>query len=455
MTTEKILNLQRSYFDSGRTLDTTFRQKALVRLRQSILNHTDELYSALQSDLGKSQTEAYMTEIGLTLSALKYTLRHLRQWTRKKRVSTPLAQFHAKSIIYKEPHGVVLIMSPWNYPVLLTLEPLIGAIAAGNCVIIKNSPYSTLSNKVLNSIISEAFELQHVAIPEDNSGDTSFLDLKYDYIFFTGSPKTGKTVMSAAAKHLTPVTLELGGKSPCIVDSSADIEMAARRIVFGKFLNCGQTCVAPDYLIVEKSIETVLVQAIIKEIKKQYGENVSDNPDYGKIINSTHFNRLISLIDKGKIIFGGEYNSERLQIYPTLIGDVSPDDAIMQEEIFGPLLPVITYDTTEEAIAFVNSRPRPLALYLFTNNKSIEGQVVSLLHFGGGCINDTIIHLASSALPFGGTGNSGMGSYHGKFSFDTFSRNKSIVKKYCWIDLPFRYQPYTKIKDFLIRLFLR
>lgn len=452
MTTEDTLRLQREYFNSGKTLDINFRLNALKKLRLSILKNIDKLYDALKTDLGKSDFETYMTEIGLTLNALRYTCKHLKHWARPQRVATPLSQFHARSTIYKEPHGVVLIMAPWNYPVLLTLEPLIGAIAAGNCVIIKNSPYSTATNAAIRTIISECFEPQYVAIPDD---DADFLNLHYDYIFFTGSPATGKIVMSAAAKYLTPVTLELGGKSPCIVTSSADIKLAARRIVFGKYLNCGQTCVAPDYILVDKSVEQSLVQALIEEIKAQYGDNTGNNPDYGKIINAKHFGRITSLINKDKVLYGGEYNADTGQIFPTILGNISPDDAIMQEEIFGPLLPILTYNTTDEAIGFVNSRPRPLALYLFANNSATEKRILSLLHFGGGCINDTIIHLASSTLPFGGTGNSGMGSYHGKFSFDTFSRNKSIVKKFNWIDLPFRYQPYTKIKESLIKLFLK
>lgn len=456
MQTETIVEAQRRFFAAGKPLDVKFRMRMLDRLKQALLQYENKLYQAMKEDLGKSKEEAYMCELGLTLSELRYIRRHVKAWSRDKYVPTPLAQFHGRSFKVQEPYGVVLIMSPWNYPVLLTLEPLIGAIAAGNCCVIKPSAYAPETSRVLAEMIGNYFPKQYIAVVEGGREENqSLLEQKFDSIFFTGSVNVGKLVMEKAAAHLTPVTLELGGKSPCIVDHTADLKLAARRIVFGKYLNCGQTCVAPDYVLAERSIHDKLVEYIKKEIRQMYGEDPLNNEQYGKMVNEKHFERVLGLIDPEKVIAGGGNDPEKLKIEPTVLDHVQESDAVMQEEIFGPILPILTVDSVEEAYAFVQSRPRPLALYLFTRSRRTEKCFVRKAIFGGGCINDTIIHLATSQMGFGGVGNSGMGSYHGKKSFETFSHEKSIVKKYHWIDLPMRYQPYSHWKSMLVRLFLR
>ncbi len=456
MQTEALMEKQRSFFDSGKTLDISFRVRALDRLEQSLLACEDRLYAALRKDLGKSRAEAYMCEVGLTLSELRYMKKHVRSFSRSRRVRTPLAQFHAKSFTVQEPYGVVLIMSPWNYPVLLTLEPLIGAIAAGNCCVIKPSAYAPATSSVLTRMLSEAYEEGYVAAVEGGRRENEhLLEQKFDYIFFTGGVKVGKLVMEKASVHLTPVTLELGGKSPCIIDHTADLRTAARRLVFGKYLNCGQTCVAPDYVLVDAQVQRELLACICREIRKQYGEQPLQNDAYGKMINRKHFDRVLGLIDREKLVCGGEYKEDTLQIAPTVLGDVTEEDAVMQEEIFGPVLPVLPVASMEEAYAFVKRRPRPLALYLFTADRKTEDRFLRDVSFGGGCVNDTVIHLATSRMGFGGVGNSGMGSYHGRKSFETFSHEKSMVKKYNWLDLPMRYQPYNERKEKLVRMFVR
>jgi aldehyde dehydrogenase (NAD+) len=359
-------------------------------------------------------------------------------------------------MIVQEPYGVVLVMSPWNYPFLLSLEPLIGAIAAGNTVVLKPSAYSPNTSNIIAKIIEEVFDSSYVSVVKGGrEANQSLLEEKFDYIFFTGGVSVGKLVMQKASAHLTPVTLELGGKSPCIVERSADLQIAARRIVFGKFLNCGQTCIAPDYILVEESIHDEFVKHLMNELPLMYGENILDNPNYGKIINRKHFDRLLGLIAPQKVVYGGKSDANSLRIEPTILDHVTSDDAVMQEEIFGPLLPILSVRDMDEAYQFVQSRPRPLALYLFTNNAGIEKRFVQQVPFGGGCINDTIIHIATKNLPFGGIGNSGMGRYHGKYTFDTFSHEKAVVKKYTWLDLHMRYQPYTRWKEKLIRFFLK
>lgn len=432
--------------------DVDARAATLDRLKNAVDEYEGQLVAALNADLGKSPTEAYMTEIGLVKSALSYMRHNIYSWARKRTVPTPIANFPARSYILREPFGVVLVMVPWNYPVLLSLEPLLGALAAGNTVVLKFSPFAGNTAKVITRMLSSLFKPEYVAVIDD---EADFLAPQYDYIFFTGSPATGKLVMKAAAEHLTPLTLELGGKSPCIVHRSADIRLAARRIVFGKFLNCGQTCVAPDYLLVDRVVKDKLVEALRNEIILQYGHQPLKNDNYGKIINNVHFNRLLSLIDCTKVIHGGNSSPESLQIEPTILDGVIPTDAIMQQEIFGPLLPILTFDEISEVEQFVSSRPKPLALYLFADNAKVEKFVTSRLSFGGGCVNDTIMHLASSHLPFGGVGMSGMGYYHGKYSYYTFSRPKSIVSKSPLLDIPIRYQPYSKMKNFFLRLFLK
>lgn len=373
-----------------------------------------------------------------------------------KRVVTPLAQFAARSFRSPSPYGTVLIMSPWNYPVLLTLEPLIDAIAAGNTVVIKPSAYAEHTSAVLKEMLKECFPSEYVAVVTGGRAENkALLEQRFDKIFFTGGKTVGREVLRHAAEYLTPVTLELGGKSPCIVDKSAKIPLAAKRIVFGKYLNCGQTCVAPDYILCDRTVSDELILALQKEITAQFGEDPLKNPDYGKIINRKHYDRIMGLIDPDKVVCGGCGDGQSLRIAPTIMKNVTFSDTVMGEEIFGPVLPILTYDTLEEAIDIVEEHPHPLALYLFSEDKGAQKKVLELCHFGGGCINDTIIHLATSAMPFGGVGESGMGGYHGKTGFETFSHFRSIVDKKTWMDLPIRYQRYSRMKERLLRVFLR
>ena len=397
-----------------------------------------------------------MCETGLVLSEITYMLKHIRSFAKEKNVLTPLAQFHSRSFKKPSPYGVALIMSPWNYPFLLTIDPLIDALAAGNTVVLKPSAYSPYTSAVIQSMIEECFDTRYVAvITGGRAENTCLLNEHFDYIFFTGSQTVGKEVMRHAAAHLTPVTLELGGKSPCIVEESANIKLAARRIVFGKYLNCGQTCVAPDYIYCDRKIKDQLLAEIKRQIKRQFRSEPLTNKNYGKIINEKHFDRITKLIDSSKVVFGGKCDRTTLKIEPTVMDHVTFDDAVMQEEIFGPILPILTYDSLDQAIHKINSMPHPLALYVFTSDKTAARKVTARCGFGGGCINDTIIHLATSEMGFGGFGESGMGSYHGKDGFRTFSHYKSIVDKKTWLDLPMRYQPYRKINEKLIHLFLK
>lgn len=452
----QILKKQNKYFASGATKSLNSRLNSLKILKKAIETYEDELYAALKKDLGKSKEEAFMCEIGLTLSEISWLIKHLKGLMRKKYVRTPLAQLAAKSFISPSPYGTVLIISPWNYPVLLTLEPLADAIAAGNTAVLKPSAYAQAISKVLTKMIEEYFNPKLVAVVTGGRAENqALLRQKFEKIFFTGSKDVGKEVMRHAAEHLTPVTLELGGKSPCIVEKSAKISLAAKRIVFGKFLNCGQTCVAPDYILCDEKIKNRLVFAIKKEITSQFGEKPLDSPDYGKIINSKHFNRLKGLINEEKTVCGGKCDEETERIEPTVMTDITWEDAVMKEEIFGPLLPVITYKTLNEAVSVIESHPHPLALYCFTEDKRVENYVLKRCRFGGGCINDTIIHLATSEMPFGGVGESGMGCYHGKAGFEEFSHLRSIVDKKTWVDMSVRYQPYSKIKAGILRLFLK
>ena len=453
---QALLGRQRAYFAGGGTLPVPARIRALERLEQALLAHEEDLYQALRADLGKSRTESYLCEVGLTLSELRYVRRHVKAWSRRRPALPSLAQLPGRCFLQPEPYGVVLILSPWNYPVLLTLEPLIGALAAGNCAVVKPSAYSPNTSAVLSALIEEALPQEHAAVIQGGRQENqTLLGQKFDYIFFTGSVSVGREVMAQAATHLTPVTLELGGKSPCIVDGTADLALAARRIVFGKFLNCGQTCVAPDYLLVQREKKDALLAQIAREIVRMYGEHPLESPDYGKIINEKHFRRLLGLLDSDKLVLGGERDPAALRIPPTILDNVTGEDPVMQEEIFGPILPVLPVDSLEEAIAFVRERPRPLALYLFTSSREAERRVFSQLSFGGGCVNDTILHLASSHLPFGGVGDSGMGAYHGKYSFLTFSHEKGILKTSTRLDVPLRYPPYTVRKERWARKLLK
>lgn len=451
-----IVKKQRAYFYTGATLNVDFRLAALKKLKAAIQKRQDEIHAAIQADLGKSAFESYMCETGLTLSEISYMLKHTRSFAREKRVPTPLAQFHSRSFTKSSPYGSVLIMSPWNYPFLLTIEPLVDAIAAGNTAVLKPSAYSPNTSAVIKELIEDCFPPEFVTvITGGRSENTCLLKEHFDYIFFTGSQAVGKEVMHQAAEHLTPVTLELGGKSPCLVDRTANLKLAARRIVFGKFLNCGQTCVAPDYIYCDPAIKDQLVEEIKKEIRRQFTGDPLSVSTYGKIINEKHFQRILKLMDPAKTVCGGSTLPEKLKIAPTVMDNVTFSDPVMQEEIFGPVLPVLTWDSLEGAVAKINSMAHPLALYLFTSDKKTARFVTSHCGFGGGCINDTIIHLATSEMGFGGFSESGMGSYHGKAGFLTFSHTKSIVDKKTWLDLPMRYQPYRKLNDKLIHIFLR
>lgn len=452
----QIVENQRTYFYTGATLPLSHRIEALKKIQSYILTHEAEIGKAIRKDLGKSDFESYMCETGLVLSEITYMLKHIRSFAKEKNVLTPLTQFHSRSFKKPSPYGVALIMSPWNYPFLLTIDPLIDALAAGNTVVLKPSAYSPYTSAVIQSMIEECFDTRYVAvITGGRAENTCLLNEHFDYIFFTGSQTVGKEVMRHAAAHLTPVTLELGGKSPCIVEESANIKLAARRIVFGKYLNCGQTCVAPDYIYCDRKIKDQLLAEIKRQIKRQFRSEPLTNKNYGKIINEKHFDRITKLIDSSKVVFGGKCDRTTLKIEPTVMDHVTFDDAVMQEEIFGPILPILTYDSLDQAIHKINSMPHPLALYVFTSDKTAARKVTARCGFGGGCINDTIIHLATSEMGFGGFGESGMGSYHGKDGFRTFSHYKSIVDKKTWLDLPMRYQPYRKINEKLIHLFLK
>lgn len=451
---KKSLERQRSYFATGQTYDVSFRLEMLKTLQKSIIAHESEIFDALKKDLNKSPFEAYETEVGITLQELQYVIKHVRSWAKPERVKTPLLHFKSTSFILSEPYGVVLIMSPWNYPLQLSIAPLIGSIAAGNCTLIKPSAYSPATSAVIAKIVRECFDEGFVAVIEGGrEANQALLKEKFDYIFFTGSVEVGKTVMAAAAENLTPVTLELGGKSPCIVDCNTNLEITARRIVWGKCLNAGQTCVAPDYLLVHKDVKNDLLNSMKKYIAEFYGQHPHKSEDLPKIINRKHFDRVKELLNCGKTVVGGQYDEKTLKISPTILDDVSWDEPVMQEEIFGPVLPVLEFDDLSQVIETVNKRPKPLALYLFTTSKQTEKKILENIPFGGGCINDTIVHLATSYMPFGGVGESGMGRYHGRWSFDTFSHKKSILKKSNLIDIKLRYPPYRDKLSLLKKMF--
>ncbi|MDY2777991.1 MAG: aldehyde dehydrogenase [Collinsella sp.] len=452
---EELVERQRRFFRTHATLDVAYRRDALARLHKAVRSHEDDIAAALKEDLGKSADEGYMCEIGLSLSEIRHQRAHLRRWSRRRLQPTDLANAMATSYVERVPYGVTLIMAPWNYPFLLTLEPLAGAIAAGNCCVVKPSAYAPASSRVLRAICEESLPPELVSVVEGGREENGvLLDQRWDSIFFTGSVSVGRLVMSRAAENLTPVTLELGGKSPCIVDATADLKVAAARIAFGKWLNAGQTCVAPDYLLVDRSVKDEFVELLCEQVRAMYGDRPLDNDDYGKMVNEKHFDRVLSLIDPGKIVMGGGSDRSALKIEPTIMDGVVPGDAVMQEEIFGPVLPILTFGDLDEAEAFVTSRETPLALYIFTRDRAVERRFVRQVPFGGGCVNDTIIHLATSKLGFGGMGASGMGSYHGRKSFETFTHEKSVVRKWRFPDLPMRYQPYAAWKRAVVRFFL-
>lgn len=450
-----IVEGQRKFYESGKTLDVKTRLNYLKRLYTAIKQNLDVIHSGLYADLGKSASESYMCETGLVLSELSHFIKNVKKYAKAKRVKTPLAQFASKSYRLPSPYGTVLIMNPWNYPFLLSIDPLIAAVAAGNTVVLKTSAYSPNTNAAIEKVISSVFPEEYVSVVFGGSQVNRILfETKFDYIFFTGSKAVGKIVYSKAAENLTPVTLELGGKSPCIVDETADISLAAKRIVWGKFLNLGQTCVAPDYVLCSEKVREKLILEIKKQIKKQFGENPLENPAYGKMINEKHFYRVCGLIESEKVVCGGKSDLETLKIEPTVMDGVLYSDKVMSEEIFGPVLPVIGYNEISEVVNYVSENDAPLALYVFSSDKKRIKSLTEKLGFGGGCINDMVIHLATSYMPFGGFKESGTGSYHGKAGFDTFTHYKSIVDKKTFLDLPMRYQPFKKINDKLIKMFL-
>lgn len=460
MTSEEIKNLlekQRKYYKSGATIPVDFRIKQLKKLYATVKKYQTEVNDALTADLGKSHFEGFMCESGLVLSEISYMIRHTKKFAKRRTVYTPVTNFASHSFKQPVPYGNTLIMSPWNYPFLLTVDPLADAIAAGNTAIVKPSAYSPATSKIIEKIISECFAPEYVAtVTGGRAENAALLEQKFDFVFFTGSQAVGKEVLRHTAEHLTPAVLELGGKSPCIVDESANIKLAAKRIVFGKYLNCGQTCVAPDYILCESSIKDKFIYEVIKQIKKQYGDNPLENENYGKIINEKHFERLCGLIDKNKIVVGGETNSKTNQIAPTVMDNVTESDAVMGEEIFGPIMPILAFDSFDRLIEELKDKDKPLALYLFSSNRKHINRVTTELSYGGGCINDVVVHLATSEMGFGGVGESGMGSYHGKDGFDAFSHYKSVMDKKTWIDLPMRYQPYkNKIYEKLLHMFLK
>ena len=454
MNISDLVTRQRRFFDTGATRPLSFRLDMLKRLRKALLENEALFNEALKSDLNKSMMESYMSEIGMVLEEIRFHIKYLPRWIKDRKVRTPLAQFHAKSFISPEPHGVTLIIAPWNYPLQLCLLPLVGAISGGNTAVVKPSAYAPATSAAIFKVLGDAFSAEYIAVVEGGRAENNaLLEEAFDYIFFTGSVAVGKVVMEKASRHLTPVTLELGGKSPVIVDETADILLSARRIAFGKVLNAGQTCVAPDYLLIQERVKGAFIEAYETALQSFFP--TLDYSDMPVIVNERHYARLKGLLADQSIIVGGQTDDEKRFIAPTLLDEMSPESPIKREEIFGPILPILSYSALEEASSFVRERPKPLALYLFTRRASAEQRVLDECSFGGGCINDTIIHLATSRMPFGGVGHSGMGSYHGKRSFESFTHQRSIVKKSTWLDLPMRYHPYSKRKMKMIRRFMK
>ncbi len=455
MTTAEILKSQQEFYASNVTKDIKFRIKNLKLLKQTIIANEHKICEALNKDLGKTELESYMCEVALVLNEIDYMLKHLKSFTKNHRVSTSLANFPAKSYTVACPKGNVLIMSPWNYPFMLTIEPLVDALAAGNTVIVKPSNISKNTSELLYNLLSSTFDAKYVAvILGGREVNQDLLKLKFDHIFFTGSRAVGHEVIKSAEPYFTPVTLELGGKSPCIVDKTADIALSAKRIVFGKLLNVGQTCIAPDYVLVHESCKELLLRSLILEIELQYGKNTILDDSYGKIVSDRHFQRVIKLLDGQNIVYGGKFDENTLKLEPTILDNPSLDSRVMTEEIFGPILPIVTYKTNEEAFSIIKRNDTPLALYVFTKDKTVKSYFLNNIQFGGGCINDCIMHITSTLLPFGGVGQSGMGAYHGKRGFDTFSHYKSMLEKSTTIDVPLRYRPHGDFKKKAIRKFL-
>jgi aldehyde dehydrogenase (NAD+) len=457
MTTTSIKQLvqnHRAYFATGRTKDVSFRLEQLRVLRKAVTDNEDAIFHAVKEDLHKPAFEAYGGETAIVINEIDQALRHLRCWSKPRRVRTPLAHFPARSFIYPVPFGVALIIGPWNFPVQLMLAPLVGALAAGNCAVLKPSPAAPRTSHIITKLIGDSFDPAYVSVVEGGAeAAQALLEERFDHIFFTGGVATGKLVMAAAAKHLTPVTLELGGKNACIVDADVHLDIAARRIVFGKFFNAGQSCVAVDYLLVDRRIKQALLLRILKQVAEFYGGDPSRSPDFGRIVSEPHFDRLLGLLHAGDIVIGGNSDRAGKYIAPTVIDGITGGEPIMEEEIFGPLLPVIVYDDLSEAIEFVNRRPRALALYFFSRNRERQERVLAGTSSGGGCINDTVVQFTVTGLPFGGIGDSGMGKYHGKASFDTFTHERSIIRNSFLVDVFLRYPPYKDHLRWLRKLF--
>jgi len=440
----ELIQRQRDFFRTGQTKQIQYRINALKMLRESIQANENKIFSALREDLGKSEFESFAGEIGVVLSEISEAVRYIRSWAKRRKVKSRLINFPDRNFIYPQPYGVILIIGPWNYPLQLVLAPLVAAIAAGNCIVIKPSELAPATSSLISGIIRASFPSEYLAVIEGGIEESrALLKQRFDFIFFTGGSKVGRIVMKEAAENLTPIALELGGKSPAIVESDANIEVAARRIVWGKFFNAGQTCVAPDYLLVNSKISRRLLDALIRTIHKFYGDDPFGSPDFSRIINDVHFDRLAGLMSDGHILIGGEKDRSKRYIAPTIITEISWEDPIMQEEIFGPILPVLEFEHLDTVLEKISDRPRPLALYCFSSNKSTCKRVLERVEFGGGCINDCVMHLLNPNLPFGGVGESGMGCYHGKYGFETFSHRKSILKKGTWMDIALRYPPYA------------
>ncbi|WP_354680422.1 aldehyde dehydrogenase [Macrococcoides caseolyticum] len=446
----------RDFFQTQSTKDIKFRKKYLKALKKSIKKHESDILDALKSDLGKNKVEAYATEVGFVMKELSYIIKELKNWAKTKSVTTPMMQFPAKSFIKYEPYGTVLIIGPFNYPFQLVMSPLIGALAAGNCAVVKPSEMTPQTSMVVQEILEEVFPSDYVKVVQGEKEVTSqLLDERFDYIFFTGSTKVGQIVYEKASKHLTPVTLELGGKSPVIIDDTSNLKVAAERIAFGKFMNAGQTCVAPDYILIDNEIKMKFVEALQATIQEFYGAQIEQSEDFGRIVNDNHFNRLVNIIEDSRqqVIYGGESNADELFVAPTIILDPKLSDSVMQQEIFGPILPIIGYDTFNEVYDIVEQYEKPLALYLFTEDSDQITAVFNRLSFGGGCVNDTILHLANPNLPFGGVGHSGIGSYHGKYSFELFSHEKSYITKSTKLESGLLFPPYKGKFKYVKQLF--
>ncbi|MEE0452281.1 aldehyde dehydrogenase family protein [Peptacetobacter sp.] len=449
---KEVVEKQKGFFKTGKPIDINYRKKALIKLRDTVDKYEEKILYALKLDLGKSEFEGYETELGIVKSELKNTIKNLEKWSKPKKVRASIMNPFSDNRIYNQPYGVCLILSPWNYPFQLALMPLIGSIAAGNTSILKLSEISSFTSGIVREIIEEIFDEEYIAVFSGEADEAiNLIESDIDFIFYTGNPKIGASVAESAGRRLIPCVLELGGKSPCIIDRKADLDNAAKKIVWGKFMNAGQTCVAPDYIIADRLVFLELRDKLIHYIKEFYGENPIESDDYPKIINKKNFDRILNLIEGKRLIFGGKYDEESLKIEPTILEVSSMDEKIMQEEIFGPIIPIIVYKSKSEIFEIIDKNKNPLALYLFTDDSSFEKEIIEKVSFGGGCVNDTIIHCTSEGLPFGGIGMSGLGNYHGKASFDAFSHKKSVVKSKKFADISMKYPPFNKKKLNLIK----